>query len=121
LIDAGRLKEGIQKLKSAIRLCPFPPGWYFSLLGAGYHLNGDNETAIFALEQAVEREPNVYYHRLWLSSALVEMGRLDEASAVAKAVLDIEPNFSVVNWSESFKAKTHARLKDNLLAAGFPE
>ncbi len=121
LIDSGRLKEGIRAVQKAIRLCPYPPVWYFNLLGAGLHLNGDNEAAIPVLERAVNSSPESYLPRLWLASALVELGRLDEASLISKIVLDIEPNFSAAGWAESFKSETHARLKDNMLAAGFPE
>jgi adenylate cyclase len=121
LIDSGRVREGIQKMQRAIRLCPFPPAWYLTVLGAGFHLNGDNEAAISALEQAAEREPDSVLSRLWLASALVEMGRLDDARAVSKTGIDIEPTFDVMSWANSFSSKSHMRLKDNLLAAGFPE
>jgi hypothetical protein len=58
---------------------------------------------------------------VWLASTLAEIGRLDEAKAVAKEVLEIEPNFSALRWANSFKTKSHERLKGNLLAAGLPQ
>ena len=121
LIESGRVAEGIKKMQRAIRLCPFPPVWYLMLLGAGFHVNGDSELACSALELAVERQPDSHLPRVWLASALVESGRPDEARTVSKAVLDIEPTFSAVDWSNKFKSKSHKRLKDNLLAAGFPK
>ncbi len=121
LIDSGRLKEGIRAVQKAVRLCPYPPAWYLGLLGAGLHLNGDNEAAIPVLERAVDSGPESYTPRLWLACALVELGKLDEAGLISKIVLNIEPNFSAVSWAESFKSETHVRLKDNMLAAGFPE
>ena len=120
LIDSGRLKEGIRAVQKAVRLCPYPPAWYLGLLGAGLHLNGDNEAAIPVLERAVDDGPESYTPRLWLACALVELGRLDEAGLVSKIVLNIEPNFSALRWANSFKSKSHERVKDNLLAAGFP-
>ncbi len=120
LIDSDRLKEGIRAVQKAVRLCPYPPAWYLGLLGAGLHLNGDNEAAIPVLERAVDDGPESYTPRLWLACALVELGRLDEAGLISKIVLNIEPNFSAAGWAESFKSETHARLKDNMLAAGFP-
>lgn len=119
LIDCGQIRQGIQYMKRAIRICPFPPGWYFSLLGTGLHLNGDNEAAIWVLEQAVRREPDSHLARLWLTSALVESNRLEEAAVIVKEVLDIEPEFSAVDWAGTFSAKSHDRLERNLLAAGF--
>ena len=56
-VDLGYLEEGIQNLQRAIRLSPYPPAWYLSVLGAGIHLNGDNEVAIPILKQALDREP----------------------------------------------------------------
>ena len=119
LIDCGQIKQGIQYMNRAIRICPFPPGWYFSLLGTGLHLSGDNEAAIWVLEQAIRREPDSHLARLWLASALAESNRLDEAAVIVKAVLDIEPNFSAIDWAGTFHAKSHSRLERNLLAAGF--
>lgn len=121
LIDLGRIKEGIQKIQRAIRLCPFPPSWYLTVLGVGFHLDGDNESAVSILEQAVEREPNSHFPRVWLACTLVEMGRLDDARETCKAALTIEPNFSTTGWAESYMSDSHAGVKDNLLAAGFPE
>lgn len=121
LIDFGQITEGIQKMKRAIRLCPFPPVWYFMLLGIGYHLNGNNEAAIIALSLALKRDSNSYFARLWLASTLVEMGRLDEARAVSQAAFEIEPNSSALSWAENFKSESHARLKGNLIAAGFSD
>jgi adenylate cyclase len=121
LIDNGRIREGIQKMKRAIRLSPFPPGWYFNLIGVAYHLNGDNEIAIPVIEHAIQRDPVSHFPRVWLASALVEVKKLDEARAVCKVILDIEPGFSVARWATGYKSAAHARLKDNLLAAGLPE
>jgi TolB-like protein/class 3 adenylate cyclase/Tfp pilus assembly protein PilF len=115
LVDIGQVTEGIQKMKRAIRLCPFPPVWYFMLLGTGYHLSGNNQAADIALNLALERDSNSYFARLWLASTLVEMGRLEEAREISKAT------FSALSWAESFKSESHARLKNNLRAAGFSE
>jgi len=121
LIDSGQLKEGIQKIQRAIRLSPFPQPWFLSLLGTGFHLIGQNETAVSALKQAVEREPDSHLARVWLASTFAEMGRLAEARELSNSILSIDPAFSVLSWAESYRSKSHERLKDNLLAAGLPE
>ena len=121
LIDSGQLKEGIQKVQRAIRLSPFPRPWFLSLLGTGFHLLGQNDTAISALEQAVERAPDSHLARVWLASTLAEMGRLDEVREVSNAIVSIDPSFSVLSWAERYPSKSHERLKENLLAAGLPE
>jgi adenylate cyclase len=116
-----REKEGLRNIKRAVRLCPFPPAWYLMILGAGLHLNGDNETSIPVLKQAVDRMPDSHIPLLWLACALVEMGRPEDALAVSKAVLDIEPTFIAVNWTKNLSSKLHARTSTNLIAAGFPK
>ncbi len=121
LIDSGQVSEGISRMKRAIRLCPFPPGLYFWLLGIGFHLNEENEQAVTVLNLAAERDREALMPRVWLACTLVELGRLDEAQEMCTAVLDIEPNFSAVNFAKSFKSRSHSRLKHNLLNAGFPE
>lgn len=121
LIDSGRFKEGIQRMQKAIRLSPYPYPWYLLVLGIGFHLSGDNEAAIPALERAAERMPNSNFPLFWLASTLVETGKLDEARAFYRAALDIEPSFDVLSWTKSFNSRTHAKLKDNLLAAGRAE
>ena len=121
LIDLGRVKEGIQNLQRAIRLCPFPPAWYLSVLGSGYHLIGDNENAIPILERAAEREPESVLSRLWLASALAETGRLEDARYISKAILDLEPTFSAGRWMKSFKVPPNEKLQENLLSTGLPK
>ena len=54
-------------------------------------------------------------------SVLVEVKKLDEARAVSKVILDIEPGFSVAQWATGYKSAAHSLLKDNLLVAGLPE
>ena len=76
LIDSGQISEGIRRMKRAIRLCPFPPGWYFGVLGIGLHLSKNNEAAIIALNHAGERDPGALIPRVWMVSALGELGRL---------------------------------------------
>jgi len=121
LIDSGRVGEGVQRMKNAIRLCPFPPGWYFSVLGIGLHLDNNNKIAILALNHASERTPGALALRVWKAAVLAEMEKLDEAQALCKAILEIAPNFSALEFAGNYKSSSHARLKGNLLAAGFSE
>ena len=108
-------------MKRAIRLSPFPPGWYFNLIGVAYHFPGATAIAIPALEHAIQRDPGSHFSRVWLASALAEVKNLDRARAVSKVILDIEPGFSVARWATGYKSAAHVRLKENLLVAGLPE
>ena len=121
LIEAGRVDEGIGALRKAIRLCPFPPAWFLYSLGIGFHINGENDLALSAIEQSIEREPGAFIPLLWLTSVLLEMGRGDEAKAIARNAISMEPEFSTEKWASKFSQISHGRIKDNLLAAGFPK
>jgi tetratricopeptide (TPR) repeat protein len=121
LIESGRVEEGIRRMKKAIRLCPFPPAWFLFILGTGFHLKGDNETAVHAFEQSLKRDSESHLTNAWLASALVELGKLDEARSAAEAVLEIEPSFSVEDWSKAFESRAYLRIKANLLQAGLPK
>jgi adenylate cyclase len=121
LIESGRVDEGIRMMKKAIRLCPFPPAWFLFILGMGFHLRGDNDTAIHAFEKSLERDPESHLTNAWLASALVESGKQDEARSASEKVLEIEPSFSVEDWSEAFESRAYLRIKANLLQAGLPE
>lgn len=121
LIESGEVDEGLRRIRKSIRLCPYPPAWFLFLLGMGLHLKGDNNAAIYAFKQAIEREPDSHITHVWITSALVDLGRFDEAQSASMAVLQIEPSFSVNNWSRSFNSPGHLRVKDNLISAGLPE
>jgi len=121
LIEAGRVDEGIGALRKAIRLCPFPPAWFLFTLGIGFHINGENDLALSAIEQSIERDPGAFIPLLWLASVLLEMGRGDEAKAIARNAISMEPEFSTEKWASKFSPMSHGRIKDNLLAAGFPK
>lgn len=120
LIESGLVDEGISVLRRAIRLCPFPPAWFLFLIGMGFHLNGDNKLALSAIEKSIEREPGGFVPLLWLSSVLIELGMVDEAKKFTRDALSIEPEFSASKWASKFNPKSHGRIKDNLIVAGFP-
>lgn len=121
LVISGKVKDGLRKIYKALRLCPFPPHWFYGLLGTALHLNSENEHAISVLKKSVEREPNSHLARVWLTSALFEVGEYDEANEIAETVLAIEPDFTVESWSKEFDAELVARVCANLIGAGLPK
>ena len=121
LVISGKVKDGLRKIYKALRLCPLPPHWFYGLLGTALHLNSENEHAISVLKKSIEREPNSHLARVWLTSALFEVGEYDEANEIAETVLAIEPDFSVKTWSKEFDAELVTRVCANLIGAGLPE
>jgi adenylate cyclase len=121
LIEAGRFDEGIAAVRNAIRLCPFPPAWFLLILGTGFHLKGENELALSALEQSIKRESGKFNSLLWLASVLIAMGREDDAKEIARSATSMEPEFSTREWASKISPKSRGLIKDNILAAGFPK
>lgn len=71
-------------------LDPADPRWPY-LLGRGL-LPSHPEEALACLQRAVERGDAVFSPRLYLAEQLIDRGRLDEAEALVRVVLDKEPD-----------------------------
>jgi len=123
LIHAGLVDESEQMILRAIRLSPICPGWYQTIAGLCHLVKCDLKLAVSALQFVADREPDSVHPRIYLISALVESGRLDDARQVAREVLSLQPDFSIVPWhairfkDPDFRAQTI----NNLVQAGLPE
>ena len=117
---AGRLDEAIGYLNQGIRLNPFPPYWYFVILGRSYRQNGQYEEALTAYKKALHRAPDALLNHVSLAAIYALLDQQEEASAAAKKVLEIDPNYSVES-AKFYPYKTQAELKlfiDSLRKAG---
>ena len=86
--------------------------------------NQDASGAVRILREAVNREPESILSRVWLISAQVESGLIDESEQTATDVLRIEPEFSSLNWIKSVgfqDTSTLSKLLSNLTKSGLPE
>lgn len=77
LCYAGRLDEGIDKLKQGIRLNPFPAYWYYLHLGRCYRQKGQYEEALTEYKKAVDRSPDACINHASLAACLyfIRQGR----------------------------------------------
>jgi adenylate cyclase len=100
LAYSGRPEEAIPLLQKAIRLSPFPPGFYFYTLSVAYRMVGRFDEAIEEAKNAVEREPKNQFTYLALVSACILAGREEEAHAAAAEVLKINPTFSLEQFAK---------------------
>ena len=123
LACAGQTDEAIEMAKRAIQLCPIAPMWYLITLGMGYHLKNEHATAIGVFREAIEKEPESSLARVWLISALVESGLLDEARRTARDVARIERGFSLASWQGAplKDAETKRHIIRNLIEAGLKQ
>ena len=121
LCYAERINEGIDKLKQAIRLDPFPDYWYFLHLGRCYRQKGQYEEALIQYKKALQRSPYALLSNVSLAAIYVLLGRQEEARDAAKKFLELDPNFSIERVSATMPYKNQADLKlfvDALRKAG---
>jgi adenylate cyclase len=124
LTFSGRHDEAVRYAEQALRLNPFPEGWYFRFLGYSYFGAGRNEEAIAAYKKALDRAPNDIMAHLALTTAYSWAGRLEEARAQATEVLRINPKFSIKQRAKTLPYKNQTdqgRYLDGLRKAGLPE
>jgi adenylate cyclase len=121
LIFVGEPAKAMSLIEMALRLNPFPPSWYFVLLGACYRWLGRNEEAIQAYKKAIYKEPTNLFARLYLGAAYALDGHEKKARAQAEEVLRIDPSFSLEYFSKTLPFKDYTKTQhvvDALRKAG---
>ena len=123
LTYAGDADEAVEMFKKAIRLCPLNFAWYLYYLGMCYYSICELDLAISTLRKAVVLEPDSAFGRVWLTSALIDAGLVEDARQVAREIMRVDRKFSVTNWrGAQFRDTTlNKKIFDNLLTAGLPE
>lgn len=123
LAFAGKADEAIHTFRRAIQLCPIFPVWYLAGLGASYYSIKELNEAINVLRDAVSLESGSAFPKIFLTSALVDSGSMEEAGELVAEILEIERNFSVARWRGCWfqDAAFRDRIVDNLLKAGLPK
>jgi TolB-like protein/Flp pilus assembly protein TadD len=97
---AGKNQESIPLIKKAIRLNPYPPSYYYYILGQCYIVAGQFEEALAEANKAVQLEPNNLWARVTMASSYGSLGREEEARAASAEVLRIDPKFSVEHFAK---------------------
>ncbi len=125
LTFAGKADEAVEMFNRAIRLSPIYPAWYLVGLGVCYYSMNELDLAIGTFQEAIAIEPDSAFARIYLTSAFVEVGLMEDAKQAAREIMSIERNFSVRNWRRGgaqFKdARVGEKIIENLLKAGLPE
>jgi adenylate cyclase len=123
LIYAGRAPEAIVWFQKAMRLNPHHPDWFYWSQGKAEYAAGHYEEAAASM-QKMNVIPNRARHIL--AAAYVQVGRLDEANAIVKTILEKNPEYSLeklrLYFAEKYKDPTiPKRYIENLRKAGLPE
>jgi adenylate cyclase len=116
LSGSGRPEEAIPFAKRAIRLNPFSPPPYFSVLGGAYWRAGQFEEAVSTYKKALQRSPDNFFAHVSLTALYSMMGRENEARAEAAEVLRLNPKFSVDKYLKEAIYKDE-RQRENTINA----
>lgn len=117
----GRSPIAIQRVKTAMRLNPHPPAWYYWELGLAQYVARDYLAAVVSL-----REESTYrtVSRRVLAAALAQLGRLEEARHEASLFMANNPHFTIGHWASTQPFQDRATLEhlvDGYRKAGLPE
>jgi adenylate cyclase len=122
---AGEAERAIEWGEQALRLSPFDPHSFAAWHGIAIACfdQGRYEDAANAERKAIQRNPGFSYPHAILAAALVKLGRVDEAKAVAARVVALEPGFSISKMCVALDPvpAIAVPLTEALLAAGLPE
>jgi adenylate cyclase len=121
----GEESTAIEHAKLAVRLSPCDPLIYLPYVGLAIaqFYAGNFVEAASAASRASAANPRFSVPRYLRSAALVRLGRLDEARAMAAVLLELQPGFTI-NGLASGSITTPARmalLADALRQAGLPD
>lgn len=117
---AGRVGEGLEHIRKAFRLNPFPASWYYLTLGQAQYAAGDYEAAVETLRRDETYRTS---SRRFLAASLAQLGRLEEARAEVELFLVGNPHFTIGHWvaMEPFRdAATLEHFLDGFRKAGLP-
>ncbi len=95
LSHCGRSGEAIDLFQKAMRLNPFYPDEYLWYLGGAYYNLKRYEDAI----RAVSGMQNPREGQRILAASCAQLGRMSEARAHAKKVLEAHPGFNLEHWA----------------------
>ena len=124
LIYAGRLEEGLEKMRIAMQLNPRHAFFYTWIEGNAKMLQGDYAAAETAFLDVVERNPHFIGAHLTLASLYGNQGHIDEAQWSAAEVLTLDPDLTLSVEADRVPYLQPEHLQfyiEGLRRAGIPE
>ncbi|PST24099.1 tetratricopeptide repeat protein [Mesorhizobium plurifarium] len=118
---AGRVEAGLEHIRKAFRLNPFPASWYYLTLGQAQYAACDYQAAVETLRRDETYRTS---SRRFLAASLAQLGRLDEARTEVELFLVGNPHFTTRRWAETEPFRDAATLEhflDGYRRAGLPE
>jgi len=124
LSSADKPRDALAHANKAALEMSDPPGWLsMTQILSHYALNNSNEALRIARE-TVSRVPDFYPGPVLNAALSAEIGMAEEASALTKRVLEVDPHFSAQRFVRSLGLKSRIdreRLSKAIVDAGLPE
>lgn len=106
----GEAEAALPLVRKAMRLNPQYPAPYALALGRAYYFLDRYEDAVTALRNAVERNANLLSSYVYLTAALSELGKSDDAAWTAAQLRMLAPEFKVSDVNDMLPIENAARL-----------
>jgi len=110
LYYAGKPREGLERMKLAIRLNPHHPHNYPFHVGQAYFVLKQYDEAINAFNEGLQSRPRSQRLRLWLAAAYAQSGEIEDAQWEIEQILLLNPEFSYKKLIDIFPFKDPADL-----------
>jgi TolB-like protein/cytochrome c-type biogenesis protein CcmH/NrfG len=120
----GLYAEALASAEKAMRLNPSPPEYYFWIYGQVLYAIGHYPKALDALRTHIAMDPSVMLVHINVASALVRLGRVEEARAEVALFHRAYPQFSLENARTRIPFRDAAMMNQylsDLRTAGLPE
>ena len=115
----------VRRAEQGVRLSPLDAltFWHEGLLAQAHYVNGDYEQAVNWAYSAIGRNGSIRFIYRTLITTLVALGRSQEASAAARRLMQLQPEFRMSVYAKNCPFQG-ALLKDwlaRLRSAGLPD
>ena len=119
LAALGRIEEGLDRMREAMRRNPYHPEWYWVDLAIIFYIARRYEDAVEAYRQ---RTNPGYWVMSRLAACYAQIGRMEEARAAAAEVLRLKPDFSIRKLRRSgWNGEDVEHIRDGMRKAGLPD
>ena len=123
LMYAGRPAEALEPIATAMRFDPHYPHIVLHFLAQANFSLGQYEVAAQLLRDRIARNPYTDSSRMLLAACYGQLGRLDDARATWAALLEVNPDFSLIQRERVMPYKNPGdfqRIVEGLTKASLP-
>ena len=118
---SGRINDGLDQIRRALRLNPHPESWYYLLLGQAQYALREYQAAAETLRVEETYRTNA---RKFLAASLAQLGKIEEARREAEMFLVSNPHWTISHWAATQPIRDDAireHFVDGFRKAGLPE